>query len=163
MPLALLAAHYTGAWLWIGTDNMWLFLGWFALLFWLAHGLLDRWPALKRRFISRREIDEEVEEAAVTAFFRHGLYRTRDANGVLLFISVFERKVWLLADKGIHAKIPQAQWNDLVQRVTQGIGQGQRVPAISSAITEIGDLLAAHFPIRPDDTNELANLIIGDP
>jgi putative membrane protein len=160
LPLALLATHFLGGWLWIGTRNMWLFLGLFALLFALLGGLIRRSPTLKRLFVSRREIDEEVEEAAVTAFFKKGLYRTRHANGVLLFISVFEHKVWLLADIGIHEKVPQEEWNRLVGRVTRGIRSGQSTDAICKAIQEIGDLLFTHFPIKPDDTDELDNLII---
>jgi len=162
LPLALLATHILGAWLWIGTSDMWLFLGLFTLLFALGHWLMGHVAGLKRRFIARREIEAEVEEAAITAFFRHGLYRTRDANGVLLFISVFERKVWLLADAGIHAKVPQGEWDALVSRVTRGIGRGERSQAICEAIGTIGELLGRHFPIKPDDTNELRNLIVED-
>jgi putative membrane protein len=162
LPLALLATHVLGGWLWIGTQNMWLFLGLFAIFFALLHWILGRCPSLKRLFISRREIDEEVEEAAVNGFFRKGLYRTRDANGVLLFISVFEHKVWLLADKGIHEKVSPEEWNQLVGRITQGIRKGQRADAICNAIQDISDLLQTHFPIKPGDTDELNNLIIGD-
>ena len=160
LPLALLATHFLGGWLWIGTQNMWLFLGVFTILFLLFHWIVERCPPLKRLFISRREIDEEVEEAAVNEFFRKGLYRTQDANGVLLFISIFEHKVWLLADKGIHEKVPQEDWNQLVDRITRGIRSGQGAEAICKAIQSIGGLLQAHFPIKPGDTNELTNLII---
>ena len=160
LPLSLIFTYFLGGWMWIGTQNMWLFIGLFAILFVLAGWLLNRCPPLKRRFISRREIDEEVEEAAINTFFNQGLYRTRDANGVLLFISVFEHKVWLLADKGIHAKVPKAEWENLIDRITQGILSGQRVDAICKAIDNIGELLQSHFPVKPDDTNELKNLII---
>jgi len=160
LPLALLAAHFLGGWLWLGTQNMWLFLGLFTIFFVLFHQIVARCPTLKRRFISQREIDEEVEEAAVNGFFRKGLYRTRDANGVLLFISVFEHKVWLLADKSIHEKIPQEEWSQMVGRITRGIRSGQGVEAICKAIQDIGDLLQVHFPIKPGDSNELTNLII---
>lgn len=162
LPLALLTTHFSGGWLWIGTQNMWLFLGLFAILFALLYQIVGRWPVLKRRFISQREIDEEVEEAAVAAFFKQGLYRTRDANGVLLFISVFEHKVWLLADKGIHAKLSQDEWENIVGRITQGIRQGKTAQGICDAIEHIGELLRTHFPIKPDDTDELKNLIVGD-
>ena len=162
LPTALLGTHFLGGWLWIGTQNMWLFLGLFAIFFALLHWIVGNCPALKRQFISQREIDEEVEEAAVNGFFRKGLYRTRDANGVLLFISVFEQKVWLLADKGIHEKISQEEWNRLVGRITAGIRKGQSADAICNAIQDIGDLLQTHFPIKPGDTDELKNLIIGD-
>lgn len=160
LPMSLLGTHFLGAWLWIGSQNMWLFLGLFTICFVLFHWALDRVPGLKRRFISRREIDEEVEEAAINAFFRQGLYRTRDASGVLLFISVFEHKVWLLADRGIHEKVPQAEWDALVSRVTRGIREGQRTDAICSAIAAIGRRLESHFPVKPDDTDELENLIV---
>lgn len=162
LPLALLATHFLGGWMWIGTQNMWLFIGLFTILFTLVLWFLKRIPSLKRPFISRREIDEEVEEAAITAFFKQGLYRTRDANGVLLFISVFEHKVWLLADKGIHAKVSKREWENLVAGITQGILKGQRVDAVCSAIDNIGELLRSHFPIKSDDSNELKNLIIED-
>jgi putative membrane protein len=162
LPLALLGAHVMGGWLWIGTHNMWLFLGLFALFFALFYLIVDRSPWLKRLFISKREIDEEVEEAAVTEFFKQGLHRTRDANAVLLFISVFEHKVWLLADKGIHEKVPQSDWEALVGRITRGIHKGQRGDAICDAIDDIAKLLQTHFPIKPDDTDELSNLIITD-
>lgn len=162
LPLALTAAHWLGGWLWIGTQNMWFFLGLFGIFFVLLHWMIERIPALKRWFISTKEMNEEVEEAAVTGFFRHGLYRTRDANGVLLFISVFEHKVWLLADQGIHAKVPQKDWDDLVGRITRGIREGKGANAICDAIQSIGNLLETHFPVKPDDTDELKNLIIGD-
>lgn len=160
LPLALLSTHFSGGWMWIGTQNMWLFIGLFAIWFALMVWILRRTPRLNRLFISKREIDEEVEEAAITAFFNQGLYRTRDANGVLLFISVFEHKVWVLADKGIHAKVPGDEWENLVARITQGFMKGHRGDAICSAVAQIGNLLQAHFPIKPDDTNELKNLII---
>jgi putative membrane protein len=163
LPLALLATHFLGGWLWIGTQNMWLFLGLFSIFFALLFWIVETAPMLKRWFISRREIDEEVEEAAVTAFFKQGLYRTRDANGVLLFISVFEHRVWLLADKGIHEKVSPEEWHALVRRITRGIRSGQGADAICSAIEAISKLLQTYFPIKPDDTDELENLIIGDP
>jgi putative membrane protein len=162
LPASLLGTYFLGGWLWVGSQNMWLFLGLFAICFALFHWTIDRFPALKRRFISRREIDEEVEEAAINAFFRQGLYRTRDANGVLLFISVFEHKVWLLADQGIHEKVPQDEWDALVARVTRGIREGRRSEAICGAIEAIARLLAFHFPVKSDDTNELKNLIVGE-
>ncbi len=160
LPLSIVGTYVIGGRLWLGTQNMWLFMGLFAIGFILFHWLVRRLPAFKRQFVSRREIDEEVEEAAINGFFRQGLYRTRDANGVLLFISVFEHKVWLLADKGIHEKVPSNEWDDLVGRITKGIRKGKGADAICDAIGHIGDLLQAHFPIKPDDTDELANLII---
>ena len=160
LPLALLLTPLTGSWLWIGSQNMWLFLGFLTFFFIIFHELVKRTAWLKRLFISQREIDDEVEEAAVTQFFDQGLYRTRDETGVLVLISVFEHRVWMLADRGINAKVQQNQWDDIVTMITAGIKQQRAADAICAAVEKIGALLEAHFPIKPNDSNELNNLII---
>ena len=160
LPLALIFTPLVGGWLWIGGQNMWLFLGFLTVLFILFHEVIRRTPWLKRFFISRNEIDDEVEEAAITNFFDQGLYRTRDETGVLVLISVFEHRVWILADQGINAKVPKGQWDDIVKMITAGIKQKRPADAICEAVEKIGALLKENFPIKPDDTDELKNLII---
>lgn len=160
LPLALILTTLTGAWLWIGAQNMWLFLGFLTVFFILFHEIIKRSAWLKRLFISQREIDNEVEEAAVTHFFDQGLYRTRDETGVLVLISVFERRVWVMADRGINAKVSEGQWGDIVTMITDGIRHKRPADAICAAVEKIGVFLKTHFPIKPDDTDELKNLII---
>jgi putative membrane protein len=160
LALGLLLTPLIGGWLWIGKQNMWLFLGLFTVFFILFHEVIKRTLWLKRHFISRKEIDAEVKEAAVTHFFNHGLYRTRDKTGVLVLISVFERRVRVLADQGINAKVPEGQWDNIVKMITDGIKQKHAADAICATVEKIGDLLKTHFPIKPDDVDELENVII---
>ena len=160
LPLALILTPIIGGWLWIGSRDMWLFVGLLAVLFIIFHEITKRIDWLKRLFISGKEIEEEVEEAAVINFFNEGLYRTRDETGVLIFISVFERKVWVLADRGIHQKAEEGQWDDIVQLIVAGIKQNRQAEAICEAIQKVGVKLKEHFPIKPDDTDELKNIIV---
>ncbi len=160
LPLALIFATLTGEWLWIGGRNMWLFLGFLTVFFIFFHEIIRRSFWLKRCFISEREFKEEVEEAAITNFFNQGLYRTRDETGVLVLVSVFEHKVRVLADKGINARVQEGQWDNIVKIIVDGIKQKRQAEAICEAVEKIGNLLKEHFPIKPDDTNELRNLII---
>ena len=160
LALGLLLTPLIGGWLWIGSQNMWLFLGLFTVFFIFFHEVIRRSLWLKRYFISRKEINAEVKEAAVTHFFKHGLYRTQDKTGVLVLISVFERRVWVLADQGINAKVPEGQWDEIVKMITDGIKQKRPADAICAAVEKIGELLKAHFPIKPDDIDELKNIII---
>lgn len=160
LPLALVAAVFTGEWLWIGSQNMWLFLFYQILLFIVFHILVKRNLWLKRCFISQREMDEEVEEAATTSFYHQGLHRTRDETGVLIFISVFEQKVWVLADRGINQKVSADQWRDVVRMIVGGIKDNRPAEAISEGIERVGAILKAHFPVKADDVDELANLIV---
>jgi putative membrane protein len=160
LPSALLATPLIGARFWLGTWNLWVFLGLFTLLFVVLQELVKRVLPLKRWFIARREIDAEVEEAATVAFYEQGLYRTRDETGVLIFISVFEHRVWVLADRGINAKVDQAQWDHIVSHIAEGVKQRRQAKAICEAVSQIGDLLADHFPRQADDTDELQSLIV---
>ncbi len=160
LPAALALSPLVGGWLWLGTQNMWIFMSILAPAFVLGHWLVKHCPWLKRIFISSREIAEEVEEAAITSFFKHGLYRTKDGTGILIFISVFERKVWVLADRGIDARVSSDHWQSVVSAITQGIRDNRAAASICEAVQTIGRTLAEHFPVAPDDINELDNIII---
>ena len=79
---------------------------------------------------------------------------------MLVLISVFERRVWVLADRGINAKVKEGQWDEIVKMITDGIRQKRAADAICAAVEKIEALLAAHFPVKPDDTDELQNVIV---
>jgi len=162
LPATFLLTPLVGGWLWIGTWNLWVFLGLFSLLFLAGQALVRRSLILKRFFISNRELDAEVEEAAVTSFFKKGLYRTRAETGILIFISVFEHRVWVLADRGINRKVAPGQWDEIVALIVQGIKQKRGAEAICEAVEKVGTLLADHFPVQEDDRDELTNLIVED-
>ncbi|HXX53399.1 MAG TPA: hypothetical protein VEI28_02380, partial [Thermodesulfovibrionales bacterium] len=66
-------------------------------------------------------------------------------------------KVRILADSGIHEKIGQETLDRFARHVSQGIKEGRACDALCGAIRETGDLLARHFPITKDDTDELRN------
>ncbi len=160
LPPALILTPFIAAPLWLGHHEMWIFLALFCLLALPAHVLVKRTPALKRWFLSADQVDEEVREAAVTAFFDEKLYRTRQENGILIFISVLEHRVWVLADSGINSRIGQDQWQEIVDHITAGIKQNRQGEAIGEAIGRVGAILQEHFPITTDDPNELHDLII---
>lgn len=160
VPMALLSARLFGGLLWLGTDNMWLFLIFFCLYYGFGYFSVRKLPRLKRYFLSPARADIAVQEGAAAAFFSEALHNTRDDNGILLYISVFERRVWVLGDHGINDRIEPQAWQEVVDLVTRGIRQGTPCQAICDGIERIGSILEEHFPIRADDKNELHNLII---
>ena len=160
LPTALLSARLFGGMLWLGTDNMWLFLIFFSLFYCAGYFAVRRLPVLKRFFLSSSRADLAVQESAAAAFFGEALHNTRDANGILLYISVFERRVWVLGDRGINDRINPQTWQEIVDLVSRGIKQGNQCQAICDGIERIGAILEEHFPIEEDDKDELHNLII---
>jgi len=160
LPLALLLTNLVGKQFWIGAQNMWLFLALFAVGYLLFLPLAMRSDRLKHFFLSRRQVEQEVKKGALSAFYAEQLHKTRDANGILLYISVMEQKVWILGDSNINAKIDQQQWDATVADLTAGIKAGNQSEAICTAVRRVGEILQSHFPYRKDDTDELHNLII---
>ena len=160
LPVALAAALVTSSFFWWQGEVLWLFLGYLSVVFLFGRLLVRSCPALLRLFIRRQRAAVEVERAAFSHFYAAGLQATRDANGVLIYISVLERRVWILGDRGINEKIPQQTWQEFVKRLTTGIREKQQGPALCAIIEEIGNLLHTHFPPKDDDRNELSDLII---
>lgn len=162
LPVALIAAWATGSFFWWHDQVLWLFLGYLTLLFPLAR-MLMRLPVLLRPFINGQRAEEEVERAALARFYSEGLQATREATGVLLYISVLERRVWILGDRGINERLAPQVWQEFVAALAVGIKEGRQCEALCAAIEGIGALLRTHFPFKPDDRNELDNLMIAGP
>ena len=160
LPSALLLSAVIGPLVWLGSQNLWLFLTLFALFYLLFLPLLNRIDAIKQFFLNPRQVKEEVERGAITAFFSEQLYKTERENGILLYISVMEKRAWILADRGISERIEQPVWDEIIVGLTKGIKEQKRCEAICEAVKKTGKILKVHLPIREDDRDELHNVII---
>jgi putative membrane protein len=155
-----LAAAVSLSWAFLD-ESLWHFLWLFVLSYIPFKILIRSLPSLRRRLIHPVEISEEVEEKAVVSFLEHELHHTRDETGILILISLFERRVHVLADRGINDVVPTNSWDGIVQTITDGMHRGETCNALCAAIDNCGQLLEKHFPVKADDTDELPNLIIG--
>ncbi len=143
-----------------GQNDMWTALAAFVVAYTLISMLMNKFPSLCRVFTQKREMREKVEEGAMTAFHVHGLHNTRDKTGILIYISVHEKMVHILADSGIDQKVQAGTWDEVVTSLSKGIREGKQAQAICEAIRHCGELLTEKFPVKTDDTNELPDLII---
>lgn len=141
-------------------SSIWSYITLSFLFFFPSKYLFKKVPALKIALIGARRREDAVVQRALRAFYEKGLYKTKNNTGVLFFLSLLERKVWVLADKGIHEKIEQETLNRFAVIVSHGIRDGRACDALCEAIVMAGDLLAKHFPITPDDTNELPDEVM---
>lgn len=123
--------------------------------------LIGRVPALRRLFIPVSRRDAEVREKALSEFRDQGLDRTRDATGILFLLSVFERRVYVLADHGIYEKIKQESLDTYADVVSKGMSAGKGADALCEAIKSAGAELARYFPRKADDVNELPDRLLG--
>jgi putative membrane protein len=122
-------------------------------------------PSLKRLLVARGAVEERVRERAAQAFLSEEVFATRERTGVLIFLSLFERRVVVMGDKGIAARVRQEDWDGIIAGIVRGMKSGAPGDALVAAIGECGGLLERHgVARRPDDRDELGDgLRIGKP
>ncbi len=144
--IAFTLAPGLGPW-WMATQ-----IGVFAAGAWIfGRGALLRWLA------PADVVEARVARAAALAFHEAGLVETRDRTGILIYVSLLEHRVIVLADRGIHARVDAGTWDDVVTRVVAGIKEQRAEAGLTDGIHRCGEILAQHFPARPGDVNELPN------
>lgn len=101
-----------------------------------------------------------VDKAAKNAFVKLGMTNTAERNGVLFFVVPSRRKFVVLGDKGIHEKVGQDFWNNVVAGMGELFRAGDFTGGLVKGISQVGEQLRTHFPYdSTTDTNELSNQI----
>jgi putative membrane protein len=100
-----------------------------------------------------------VRDKAREQFLAHGIHTTEDRTGVLIFVSLAERSVEVIADTGIYALASPSIWDRAVAEITTAAKAGRLVEGIEAAIGHTGAALSEHWPPRSHDGNELPDHI----
>lgn len=107
--------------------------------------------ATKHRRVRRRAL----------MLFRTGTeQRTLSTTGVLLYLSLAERRAEIVADAAIHAKAPQEEWGEAMAALIAAMRDNRPGDGMAAAIERIGAVLAHHFPRTGTDPNELPDRLI---
>ena len=126
----------------------------------LAYLLSRALPDWQRMFVAERRASEVAEEQAAQEFQRLGLHATSHKGGVLIFVSLFEHRVVVLADQGLHALVGPETWVDLDGAVLAGVRSGSLHAGLGAGIQRAAEVLARHFPREEPGGGELANRIV---
>ncbi len=92
---------------------------------------------------------------AVEWFARLRVWDTEHNSGVLIYLLLADRRVEIVADRGIHSKVGTAAWEAICGEMQQEFARGQFERGVVIGVRAISDLLAAHFPPSGDNRNEL--------
>ena len=109
-----------------------------------------------RHFFKRKK---SIRQLAEEDFFRLGIDKTKDKTGILIFILLEGRQFYILADSGINEKVPEATWHNIKDEMQNMFIKGEFSKGILFGIDEIGKILSKHFPIKPDDKNEISDRV----
>ncbi len=126
----------------------------------LAAALVLSLPSLRFRIIPPSLAEDAVHRAALTQFMAHGVHRTQARTGILIYVSMAPRRIELVADSGIHAKVGNDVWQATVEDAARKARAGSLCEGLVGAIRSVGALLEKHFPRQAGDVNELPDAVV---
>jgi putative membrane protein len=97
---------------------------------------------------------------AKAQFYIQGVQLTSHHSGVLFFVSLAERYVEIVADKGIHERLGEARWQSIIDTFVARVRRGEIVEGFVDAIGACGSAMAEHYPPDPSDTSELSDGLV---
>ena len=116
-------------------------------------------PALRALIVPRRVQRREAHRTAMTQFRLRNISRTEARAGVLIFASLAERYIRIVADDGIAGKVAPDVWQAAVDALAAHLRDGRLGDGFVAAVEHCGAVLAAHAPPQPGTRDALPNRI----
>lgn len=117
--------------------------------------LILQWGPLRRALTPRALVAARVRARAAAAFRLAAQGRTRASTGILIYLSIEERRAEILADAAIAAKVAPAVWGDAMHAMLAEIRAGRIAAGLAAAVDQVGLVLAEHLPRTDKPVNEL--------
>ncbi len=97
----------------------------------------------------------DARQRALEIFAQLGVWDTAANNGVLVYLLLADRRVEILADRGINTRVGQETWRGICAAMEKAFAAGLFTEGALDGIRTISELLEAHFPVSGNKTNEL--------
>ena len=128
------------------------------ILFFIAGAYFSSKSSSLRRLLTRAKFrSEAVRKSAAAMFYDAGIANTSAEMGVLIYVSLLERALELIADRGVLKAVPSREWNQVLVEMQQA-GRNPEPQSIELALAKLGELLAEHLPATGENPNELPDL-----
>ena len=127
-----------------------------ALLFVIGAYLSSRSNAIRRRLTTTKSRETAARVQAAAMFYEAGIANTNAEMGLLVFLSLFERRLELIADRGVLRGVPALEWNQIMFELHE-LGRNPEPETLQSGLAKLGVLLAQHLPATGENPNELAD------
>lgn len=114
-----------------------------------------------RVYITHHKVTDALARARLR-FTRLGMEKTRQRNAVLIYLAPRSQQFAVVGDTGVHEKCGDDFWREVAASMERLLRDGRFTDAVLAGVGKVGALLAAQFPHRPGDTNELSDGIARD-
>jgi putative membrane protein len=125
-----------------------------ALLFAAGAFVCSRTNTLRRALTAKSFRAKAARTGAAAMFYEAGIANTSAENGLLIYLSLLERRLEVIADRGILKAVPALKWNNAVFELKR-IGRKPDPENLVNAMRNLGELLAEHLPATGENPNEL--------
>jgi len=102
--------------------------------------------------------DVSPRERALELFALRRVWDTEENTGVLIYLQLVDRRIEIVADRGIVKRVPQTAWDEMCRDLEAALRAGRWKEGILATIGQATRLLAAHFPARQENPNELPDM-----
>lgn len=103
-------------------------------------------PGFARLFLSGHRAEVEVRQYAQSLFLDRELFATAGRTGILLLVSLFERRVILLPDKGLRNRLTDNAIEDVIASMRSFLARNEIGPALETGLDRLTVLLEAGGP-----------------
>ena len=132
----------------------------FAALKFTVALLILKWMPLRLLLTPAATKHRRVRRRAVTIFKAAAEKRTAGRTGILIYLSMAERRAEIVADEAILAVTDDHTWGEAMTALIADVREGRPGDGIVAAIERVGVVLAEHFPRSADDINEIPDKLI---
>ena len=101
----------------------------------------------------------DIYDEAQRQFLKRRLDRTAERNGVLILVAPGQRKLAILGDEGINARVPDGFWDDILAAMSKRFADDDCIGGLEEGVAAVGSQLQTYFPYQSDDVNELADAV----
>ncbi|HWN10724.1 MAG TPA: hypothetical protein VNO50_15905 [Pyrinomonadaceae bacterium] len=125
-----------------------------ALLFLIGVYLSSRSNGIRRLLTTRKFREEAARTRAGAMFYEAGIANTSAEMGLLVYLSLLERRLELIADRGVLKGVPALEWNEIMFELHE-IGREPDPKTLHAGLEKLGTLLSKHLPATGENPNEL--------
>jgi putative membrane protein len=132
----------------------------FAALKFTVALLILKWMPLRLILTPAATKHRRVRRRAIATFNAAAAGRTAGKTGILIYLSLAERRAEIIADEAILKVTDDHTWGEAMHALIEQVREGRAGDGIVAAIERVGTVLAEKFPRSPGDTNEIPDRLI---
>jgi putative membrane protein len=128
-----------------------------ALLFAVGALISSRSNAIRHLLTTEKHRKEAVRTSAAAMFYEAGIANTEAEMGLLIYLSLLERRLELIADRGVLKNVPALDWNEILFALHQA-GKKPEPETLLAGLQKLGHLVSEHLPATGENPNELPDM-----